>query len=254
MSAALVFARKEAVEIVRTWRIWVLPAIILLFAITAPLLARFTPEIVGAVAGSQLGGVTLPAGTVFDSSGQWIKNLSQITLFALIIIYGGIVSSETSSGTAILVLTKPMSRAAFVVVKAVIHSMFVAVLALLGALVTWGLTAAVFGDAPPGPIWSSTSIWIVLAVFYLAVMTLFSVLIPSAAGAAGAGMGAFVLLTIGALWKPLGDHSPAGLAGQAAALAAGKPVPDLLSPVLVSLVGAVALIAAAALLFRRKEL
>jgi len=254
VSATLVFARKEAVEIVRTWRIWVLPAIILFFAITAPLLARFTPEIVGAVAGDQLGGLTLPPGTSLDAYGQWIKNLSQITLFALIIIYGGIVSSETSSGTAILVLTKPMSRTAFVAVKAAVHSTFLVALAVIGALITWGLTAAVFGTAAPGPLWSSTLIWIVLGVFYIGLMTFFSVLIPSAAGAAGAGMGAFVLLAIAALWKPLGDHSPAGLAGQAAALAAGKTVPDLLWPVLVSLGAAVALVAAAALLFRRKEL
>lgn len=254
MSASLVFARKEAVEIVRTWRIWVLPAIILFFAITAPLLAKFTPDIVGAVAGKQLGGLTLPPGTALDAYGQWIKNLSQITLFALIIIYGGIVSSETSSGTAILVLTKPMSRAAFVAVKAVIHSMFLVVLALVGALVTWGLTAAIFGKAPAGPVWSSTLIWIVLGVFYIALLTFFSVLIPSAAGAAGAGVGAFVLLTIAGLWKPISDHSPAGLAGQAAALAAGQKVPDMLWPVLVSLVAAGALVAGAALLFRRKEL
>lgn len=254
MNAALVFARKEAVEIVRTWRIWVLPAIILFFAITAPLLARFTPEIVGAVAGNQLGGVTLPPGTALDAYGQWIKNLSQITLFALIIIYGGIVSSETSSGTAILVLTKPMSRAAFVTVKAAIHSTFVVVLAVLGALVTWGLTAVVFGTAPAGEIWSSTLVWIVLGVFYLALMTFFSVLIPSAAGAAGAGVGAFVVLTIGGIWKPLSDHSPAGLPAQAAALAAGQKVPDMLWPVAVSLILAVGLVAAAAALFRRKEL
>lgn len=254
MNAALVFARKEAVEIVRTWRIWVLPAIILFFAITAPLLARFTPEIVGAVAGNQLGGVTLPPGTALDAYGQWIKNLSQITLFALIIIYGGIVSSATSSGTAILVLTKPMSRAGFVAVKAAIHSTFVVVLAVLGALVTWGLTAVVFGTAPAGEIWSSTLVWIALGVFYLALMTFFSVLVPSAAGAAGAGVGAFVVLTIGGIWKPLSDHSPAGLPAQAAALAAGQKVPDMLWPVAVSLILAVGLVAAAAALFRRKEL
>jgi ABC-2 type transport system permease protein len=254
MSATLVFARKEALEIVRTWRIWVLPAIILFFAISAPLLARYTPEIIGAVAGDQLGGITLPPGTYLDAYGQWIKNLSQITLFALIIIYGGIVSAETSSGTAILVLTKPMSRGAFVAVKAIIHSVFLAVLTVIGTLATWGLTAVVFGRAPAGPVWSSALIWLVLGVFSLASMTLFSVLIPSAAGAAGAGIGAFVILTIGSIWKPLSDHSPAGLAGQAAALAAGKPVPDLLWPVLVSLLLAAGLVVVAALVFRRKEL
>ncbi len=254
MNSTLVFARKESLEIVRTWRIWVLPTIILFFAITAPVLARFTPEIVGAVAGNQLGGISLPPGTYLDAYGQWIKNLSQITLFALVIIYGGIISSETSSGTAILVLTKPMSRGAFVAVKAIIHSLFLAVLTLVGTMMTWGLTAAVFGQAPAGPVWSSALIWLVLGVFYVALMTFLSVLIPSAAGAAGAGLGAFVLLAIGGLWKPLSDHSPAGLAGQAAALAAAKPVPDLLWPVLVSLAAAAVLVTGASLLFRRKEL
>ncbi|MFC5502655.1 ABC transporter permease [Lysinimonas soli] len=254
MNGTLVFARKEALEIVRTWRIWVLPMIILFFAITSPVLARFTPEIVGAVAGDQLGGITIPPATYLDAYGQWIKNLSQITLFALIIIYGGIVSSETSSGTAILVLTKPMSRGAFVAVKAIIHSLFLAALIVIGTLVTWGLTAAVFGRAPAGPVWSSALTWLVLGVFYVALMTFLSVLIPSSAGAAGAGIGAFVLLAVGAIWKPLSDHSPAGLASQAAALATGTAVPDLLPPVLVSLVLAVALVVAAALLFRAKEL
>ncbi|MEO6533400.1 MAG: ABC transporter permease subunit [Pseudolysinimonas sp.] len=254
MNSTLVFARKEAVEIVRSWRIWVLPAIIFFFAISAAILARYTPEIVGAVAGDQLGGITFPPGTYLDSYGQWIKNLSQITLFALIIIYGGIVSSETSSGTAILVLTKPMSRGAFVIVKAVIHAAFLAILTVIGTLVVWGLTWAIFGKAPADPLWSSALTWLVVGVFYVALMTFFSVLIPSAAGASGAGIGAFVLLSIGGLWKPLGDHSPAGLAGQAAALAAGKPVPDLLWPVLVSFAVAIVLVVAAALLFRRKEL
>ncbi|PJJ63293.1 ABC transporter permease [Compostimonas suwonensis] len=254
MNATLVFARKETLEIVRTWRIWVLPAIILFFAISSPLLARYTPEILGAVGGDQFEAIALPPASYVDAYAQWIKNLSQIFLFALIIIYGGIVSSETSSGTAILVLTKPMSRGAFVAVKAVVHTVFLAVLVIIGALVTWGLTAAVFGQAPLEPLWSSTLNWLVLGIFYIAMMTFLSVLIPSAAGAAGAGVGVFVLLTIGALWKPLGDHSPAGLAGQAAALAAEEPVPELLWPLLVSITAAVVLVIAAALLFRRKEL
>ncbi len=60
MNGAVVFARKEAREIVSTWRIWVLPAIVVFFAITSPLLARYTPEIVGSLAGSQLGHLALP--------------------------------------------------------------------------------------------------------------------------------------------------------------------------------------------------
>jgi ABC-2 type transport system permease protein len=250
----VVFARKEVREIIRSWRIWVLPAIIVFFAISAPLLARYTPEIVGSLAGDQFGHITLPPATYLDAYGQWVKNLSQITLFALIIIYGGIVSSETTSGTAVLVLTKPMSRTAFVTVKAVIHSAFVAILLVIGTLITWGLTAATFGHAPGGPLWSSALVWLVLGVFYVALMTFFSVLIPSATGAAGAGIGAYALLAIAAIWKPLSNSSPAGLAGQASTLAADTATPSSLWPVVTALALAVVFVWSAALLFRRKEL
>ena len=87
MSGTAVFARKEVREILRTWPIWVLPGILLFFAFTGPVLAKFTPEIVGAVAGDQLGGLKIPTQTYLDAYAQWIKNLSQIGLFALIIIY-----------------------------------------------------------------------------------------------------------------------------------------------------------------------
>ena len=185
MSGFAVFARKEAREILRTWRIWVLPGILLFFALTGPVLARFTPEIVGALAGDQLGGFKIPTPTYLDAYAQWIKNLSQIALFALIIIYGSIISSERKSGTAVLVLTKPVSRTAFVIAKAAVHSAFLAVLVVAGTLVTWGLTAAVFGKAPGSALWSSALVWLVFGVLFIALMTLLSVLIGSAAGAAG---------------------------------------------------------------------
>lgn len=250
----MMFARKEVFEILRTWRIYVLPAIMLLFAATGPLLAKYTPELLAAVGGSQFSALHLPAPTVFDAYGQWIKNLSQIALFALIIIYGGIVSSERRSGTAILVLTKPVSRSAFVIVKAVVHSLYVAVLLIGGTFVTWGLSAIVFGHAPGGALWSSALVWLVLAVVYLSLMTLFSVLISSAAGAAGAGLGVFVALSIAGVWKPIGDYSPAGLLGRAATLAAGTETGPLVWPVTISLLVSAASVGLAAALFRRKEL
>lgn len=250
----MVFAGKEAREIVRTWRIWVLPAIVLFFAITGPFLARYTPEIVGAVAGSQLGHFTLPTPTYLDAYSGWIKNLSQITLFAIIIIYGGIVSSEVRGGTVLLVLTKPLSRSAFVTAKVVVNCVFVAVLLAAGTLVTWALTAGIFGKAPAGPLWAGASVWLVLAILYIAVMTLLSVAIGSAAGAAGAGIGVFVLLSIAAVWKPLSDYSPAGLAGHAATLAAHTATTSVLWPVLTSLVATVIVTGLAVGVFRRKEL
>jgi ABC-2 type transport system permease protein len=253
MNGFTVFVGKEAREILRTWRIWVLPGILLFFALTGPVLARFTPEIVGAVAGDQLGKFQIPTPTYLDAYTQWIKNLSQIALFALIITYGGIISTETKSGTAVLVLTKPVSRTAFIVAKATVHSVFLAILVIVGTLLTWGITAVVFGKAPASALWSSALVWLVLGVLFIALMTLLSVLIGTAAGAAGAGLGAYALVSIAAIWKPLGRYSPAGLATQPASLAAGKDA-AVLWPVLTALLLAVALVVLAAQTFRRKDL
>jgi ABC-2 type transport system permease protein len=79
------------------------------------------------------------------------------------------------------------------------------------------------------------------------------VIIGSAAAAAGAGLAAYALMSIAAIWKPLGTYSPAALATQPASLAAGKDV-AVLWPVLTSLLLATALVALAALAFRRKDL
>jgi len=253
MKGFVVFARKEVREILHTWRIWVLPSIFLFFAVMGPLLAKFTPEIVRAVAGNQFNGIEIPTPTYLDAYAQWIKNLSQIALFALIIIYGGIISSERKSGTAILVLTKPISRTTFVIAKVVAHSIFLAILVVMGTFITWGLTAAIFAEAPGSALWSSALVWLVFGIFFIALMTFLSVLIRSSAGAAGAGVGVYALLSIAAISKPLGTYSPAAITAQATSLAAGKAV-AWQWPVLTSLLLAAVIIALAAAMFRRNEL
>lgn len=247
------FARKEIQEILHTWRIWVLPGILLFFAMTGPILTKYTPEIVKSLAGNQLNGLTIPTPTYLDAYGQWIKNLSQIALFALIIIYGGIISSETNSGTAILVLTKPISRTTFLTVKVVIHSIFLTLLVAVGTLITWVLTYATFGIAPASALWYSVLVWLVFGILYITLMTFLSVLIGSSAGAAGAGLGLYALLSIAAIWKPFTKYSPAGITAKSTSLAAGKVV-AWQWPVVTSLLFAVAITTLAAAMFRNKEL
>ena len=253
MTGAAVFAGKEIREIWRTWRIWVLPSIVLFFALTGPPLAKYTPELVGALAGNQLRGLQVPAPTFSDAYVQWTKNLSQIVLIAVVIVYGSLVSGEVRSGTVTLVLTKGLSRRAFVAVKAAVHSLFLVVLVAAGALLTWLLTLLLFGAAPARGLWNATGAFLVLGVLFMAAMTLLSVLIRSAAGAAGAGLGAYVVVSVAAIWKPLDDYSPAGLTTLPGALAAGHGV-DPLWPIATSVVLALLLLVAASLAFSRQDL
>lgn len=255
MRGFLEFARKEALEIVRTWRIWVLPGMLVFFALSGPFMAKFTPEILKAVGGSEVTALlkSMPKPSYLDAYGQWIKNLSQIGLFAIIIIYGGLISAERKSGTAILVLTKPLSRTSYVVAKAAVHAAFLSATVGATTVLTWTVTRVVFHKSPGGPLWSAVAGWLALAIFFLGVMTLLSALLDSQAGAAGIGLAVFAALSVAGMSEPLQKYSPAGLVGAPTALAAGKES-AILSPVITSIGLAVLLVMAAAEVFRTKEL
>ncbi|GAV31399.1 hypothetical protein emb_1c0124 [Coriobacteriaceae bacterium EMTCatB1] len=249
------FFLKELREIARTWRIWVLPSIVVVFALTGPVLAKVMPEILRSMSSEQLGGavISLPEPTWKDAYAQWVKNLTQIVTFALVIMLGGTVASEVRSGTAIMVLTKPVSRPAFVLAKAAANAVLVTATTLLGAAATWAVTLAVFGEAPLRPIVQPTAAWLAWALFLVAVMTLASVLVQSPSGAAGVGIGVYAAISIASLSRWAVEHTPAGLIGAPGALLAGDR-PPLSWPLAATALIAAAALAGAAVLFARKEL
>jgi len=55
MSGLWPFLRKEALEILRTWRIWVLPGVLLFMGLSSPILASLMPELMKSVAAQQPG-------------------------------------------------------------------------------------------------------------------------------------------------------------------------------------------------------
>ena len=49
------FLGKELTEIRRTWRLWVIPGMLLFFGVTSPIIAALTPALVQSMAASQPG-------------------------------------------------------------------------------------------------------------------------------------------------------------------------------------------------------
>jgi ABC-2 type transport system permease protein len=252
MSGFRAFLGKEVQEIVRTWRIWVLPGIVLFFAVTGPVVARFMPQLFQAVAPETGLVIKIPAPTFRDAYLQWTKNLEQIVMFVVIIIGAGAVSAERRSGTAVLVLTKPLTRTAFIVAKCLSQGALLVGTVTVGAAITWALTYAVFGEAPWVPLAQATGVWLVGALMILGIMVFLSSSVGSQAGAAGLGLGAFVLLSVATIWPPAGRYSPAGLLGAASGVVIGRAAP--LWPVVTGLALAGIAVAAAVGTFSRKEL
>lgn len=248
------FLGKELREIFRTWRIWVIPGIVLFFALTTPLLTKLTPVFLQSMAASQPGTVIkLPDPTFVQAYQEYASNLSEVVAIAILVAFAGSVSGERRSGTAALVLTKPVSRTAFIVAKVASQMALVGIALAIGGLVMWAGTLAVFGTAPAVQLLAATALWAAFGTLLVAVATLLSVLIPSPLGAAGLGVLAYALIGLGNIWPPLGRYGPGALIGLPVKVAAGESA-AWGWPVLTALLLAAALAALATYVFREQEL
>lgn len=254
MTGFAAFLRKELLEIPRTWRIWVLPLFVLVFALTSPVLALFIPDLVAAFAGSEPGVVIhLPEPVAVDGYQQFLKNLNQIVLIAIIVTGAGAVSGERRAGTAGLVLTKPLSRAAFLAAKIVSQSTLIVLTTAVGAGLCVAMTALCFGAAPVAAFLAAVGLWLVYALFVVAIMTLVSTLFRAQGGAVGAGLAVYFGLIVLGSWPAAADRTPAGLPVAAWGVLSGEPA-AVGWPLGTAVAAAVVAAIAAVKVFRTKEL
>jgi ABC-2 type transport system permease protein len=245
--------RKELLEQWRTRRLLVVAVVFTIFGIGSPLLARYTPELVKALAGDQFQ-LIIPTPTITDAVGQFQKNLGQTGILAAILLAMGSVAAEKERGTAGMLLTKPLSRGAFLAAKLVaIGGTLLASTAAAG-IGAYVYTALLFEAPPVAGYVAMCALLFGSLMSYAALTFLGSTLTRSSAAAAGIGAGFMVILLLLAALPTIGLWTPGHLDAPAMALAVGKPATDLVQP-LVATIAAVGLAFGAAWLsFRGQEL
>jgi ABC-2 type transport system permease protein len=249
------FVKKEFLETRRTWRLWVLPAImVLLLGLGTPVLTAVTPALLRATERSQPGVVIkMPAPTSLDSYSQFMGNLDQVALLAIIIAGAAIVASERRAGTIVLVLTKPLSRTGFIVAKAVSQLALLVVATTLGTLVCILVTVAIFDGRHIAAFIASVALWLALGAMFTLLMLLLSAAMKGQAPAAGVGIGVYVSVVVLTGFPLIRDHSPAGIIAASDALLKGRDV-ALAWPVITTLILAGGFLYAAVRFFARREL
>lgn len=139
------FTKKELFEGWRTSRMLILMIIFLILGIMNPLLAKLTPEIIKLTIGDALA-MKVPLPTSLDSWTQFYKNLTQIGLIVIVLMFSGIVSNEVSKGTLINLVTKGLRRWVIIVGKMISLVFQWSSCLFLSYLVTWGYTVYYFPD------------------------------------------------------------------------------------------------------------
>ncbi len=252
-----VFFRKEVAEVLKTSRIYVLPGLFLFFGLTSPILTKLMPDILKAVGGSA-GGVQIiiPPPTAVDAFLQFLKNLTQIGILAIILTLMGSVAREKDQGTVILVLTKPLSRTAVVAAKVAAAALLVTFATALGYLAALYYTVQLFPGAPVLASLGGIAAFLVYALFITALTVAASAVARNQATAAGVAIGVFFAVSLLPVFGPAWVRwTPGGLPTLAAQIIAGSArLGDALPGMAVGLALAVLLVAVGSALFRRQEL
>ena len=93
MRAYWAFTKKELLESICTYKLLILGCIFLMFGFMNPVIAKITPELV-------------------KSFMQFFKNVPQMGLAVLAILFSGMMAGEIQKGTLVLMVTKGLSRTA----------------------------------------------------------------------------------------------------------------------------------------------
>jgi ABC-2 type transport system permease protein len=248
------FTRKEFLETRKTWRLWVVPGVLVFLGLTTPVLAAVTPAILEMTAERQPGVVIrYPDPASVDAYAQFMGNLIQLALLVVIITGAAAVAGERRGGTAVLVLTKPLSRTSFVWAKAIANLAVLAAATAVGTALCVAVTLALFDTSHVVDFVQSVAVWLALAAMFVCLMVWLSAALDRQAAAAGVGIAVYVALFALSAFPALRDWTPAGIFIANDALLKGEDV-ALAQPVAVTLGLAAAFLALAAWSFRRKEL
>jgi len=229
MKAYLAFTRKEMIEYLRTYKLLIMGLVFLLFGMMNPVLAKFTPDIIKA-AGLDL---QLPEPTALDSWAQFFKNVGQMGMVVMVVIFSGIMANEFSKGTLINILTKGLKRSTVILSKFTVASiiwtlayLFCFTVTYIYTLVFWEMTGLhhVF--------WTFFSPWL-YGEFLIALLILGGVFFKNVIGSLLLIGGLTVLMTILSIFPQFHDFNPMTLSSDNMSLLMGLKELSSFTPALI---------------------
>jgi ABC-2 type transport system permease protein len=246
--------RKELMEQWRTYRFLIIAAVFVVFGMTSPLLAKFMPQLFKAIPGVPQGLLdSMPAPTVADAIGQYVKNMNQFGIILALLTTMGIVVSEKERGTAAFFLTRPVSRETFLLAKFAVQFLAFTAAIAISALGCWYYTYVLFEPMAWGPFLAMNGLMLTAFMVYIALALLGSTIAKTQGISAGLAFVALIVVSLIGALPSIGNYLPARLFSWGAILALGGH--DSAWPAFgISLALIAAALIAAMLILRKQEI
>lgn len=213
---------KESIQQWRTHRFLVVMAVFVLFGLTSPLLAYFMPKIIQSLPGVEQFSGLIPTPTTADAMAQYIKNITQFGFILAVLLGMNAVAGEKESGTAAMVLSKPIPRWSFLLSKFSAQSlMYLSSFMVAGAGAYYYITI-LFGTLDGFTFLKINLLLYLWLLTFVSAALLGSVIGSSIASAAGVGLGISVIILLAGNIPQFGMLLPGGLTVWASQLGSGS--------------------------------
>jgi len=192
-----------------------------IFGILSPLAARFMPDFIANMTKEQAINIIVPEPVWTDALLQYVKNISQMCSFILIILTMGIIAKEKESGTMIFLFVKPVKRSSFILSKFMIQYLSAFISLLIASSFCFFYTYLFFEEADIMIFLKINAILLLFVMFIQSLTLFYSTLFKSSIPA---GLLAFFTWLISGLWgqiKVIGPYSPSRLVKQSEQVIAG---------------------------------
>ncbi|NKI20522.1 ABC transporter permease [Paenibacillus dendritiformis] len=215
-----VLARKEGLEMVRSYKLLWVPLVFLMLGISQPLVMKYLPDILswsGSLPpGLDMAFPELQPGAIMA---QILNQFGTVGLLVLVLSLMSTVSGEIHAGTAGAVLVRPVSYGAFVASKCLAAAALTLVSFLFGYGAGWYYTEMLFGNVPAAEGVAAGACYGLWMLFAANVTLLMSSWLRSGAASAALTLGLVLLLSLAQSWRiPGARYLPSALSANAAAL------------------------------------
>jgi len=214
--------RKEVIEQWRSYRLMIAAVILVIFGLLSPLTAKYTPELMKLLPNGEEIAKLIPPPTAMDAVAQYVKNLSQFGVILALLMTMGVVAQEKDTGTAAVMLVKPLPRGVFLGAKfAALGLTFAASIALAGAA-GYYYTLLLFEALGMGRWLALNGLMMLFVLVYVALTLFCSTVTKSQVAAGGLAFGFLLVLALPGALPKVGEYLPGQLITWGATLMTGS--------------------------------
>lgn len=173
--------KKEWTESIKSYKFLLIVSVFCLFGLLNVFTAKFTPQIISLVVSEELASV-IPQPILSDIWIQFFKNVGQIGILLVLIIYSSTLTYEYEKGTLILPITKGLSRWKILISKWLIAIIVFTIGYLLSSGITFIYGLIYFSYEPIEHLILALGLLWLFTVLFITIMLFASVMIKQTSG------------------------------------------------------------------------